>query len=41
MSEVNKAYSVRSMISKPFVHRITILALRKIRSNASEGKKKS
>lgn len=29
------------MISKPFVQRITIFALRKIKSNDSEGKKKS
>jgi hypothetical protein len=29
------------MISKPFVHRIAILAFRKIRSKDSEGKKKS
>ena len=34
-------YSVRSMISKPFVQRIAILAFRKIRSKASDGKKKS
>jgi hypothetical protein len=29
------------MISKPFVHRIAILAFKKTRSNASEGRKKS
>src|SRR5258706_13383540 len=34
-------YSVRSMISKPFVQRIAIFAFRKMRSKASDGKKKS
>ena len=34
-------YSVRSKISKPIVHRMTILAFRKIKSNASDGRKKS
>ena len=36
-----KPYSVRSMISKPFVQRIAIFALRKMRSNDSDGRKKS
>ena len=29
------------MISKPLVHKMTIFALRKIKSNASDGRKKS
>jgi len=33
--------SLRSMISKPFMQRMAILAFRKIKSNASDGKKKS
>ena len=35
------AYSVRSIISKPFVQRITILAFKKMRSKDSDGRKKS
>ena len=34
-------YSVKSMISKPLVHKMAILAFRKIRSNDSDGRKKS
>jgi hypothetical protein len=36
-----KTYSDRSMISKPFVERMAIPALRKMRSNDSDGRKKS
>jgi hypothetical protein len=36
-----KTYSDRSMISKPFVQRMAIFALRKMRSNDSDGRKKS
>lgn len=36
-----RTYSVKSMISKPFVQRMTILAFRKMRSNDSDGRKKS
>ena len=34
-------YSVRYIISKPFVHKMTILAFRKMRSKDSDGRKKS
>jgi hypothetical protein len=34
-------HSVKSMISKPLVQRIAILAFKKMRSKDSEGKKKS
>jgi hypothetical protein len=36
-----KADSERSMISKPFVQRIAILAFKKMRSYDSDGRKKS
>ena len=41
-ARMNKnAYSFKSIISKPLAQRTTTLALRKIRSNASVGRKKS
>jgi hypothetical protein len=36
-----KTDSERSMISKPFVHRMAILAFKKMRSYDSDGRKKS
>lgn len=38
---IKSTNSVKSIISKPFVQRIAILAFKKIRSKDSEGKKKS
>ena len=39
--DVTRTNSERSMISKPFVQRMAILAFKKMRSYDSDGKKKS